>query len=191
DPAQAFGPACNAAALAGVALEQDEIQFAAFEVVAQPYTQIAANIESRRLARASKTGQHLSQLAGGKVLRQAEPNHAFAGRPRTHLLRFAGERQDARRVGQQPLALLGRRDAPAVAVEQRMPDRVLEPLDLLAHRRLRTMHALARAGESAGVDDRDKTAQQIEVEHGSSFDFQLNSIISFNFKMASGSPTFR
>jgi hypothetical protein len=44
--------------------------------------------------------------------------------------------------------------------------RILEPPDLLAHRRLRAMDPLAGAGEAAGVDHRDEAAQEIEVEHG-------------------------
>jgi hypothetical protein len=40
---------------------------------------------------------------------------------------------------------------------------------LLAHRRLGTVNALAGAGKAARIDDRDKAAEQIEIEHVSHF----------------------
>jgi hypothetical protein len=40
------------------------------------------------------------------------------------------------------------------------PTVLLQPLDLLADGRLGTMDALAGAGEAAGIDHRDETAQQ-------------------------------
>jgi hypothetical protein len=43
-------------------------------------------------------------------------------------------------------------------LQQRIAETVFQPSDLLAHGRLRAMNALARAGEAAGVDDRDETA---------------------------------
>ena len=70
------------------------------------------------------------------------------------------------RIGEEPLALLGRRRLLAVPMQQRIAERVFQPLDLLAHGRLRAVDALARAGEAAGVDDGDEAAQKVEIEHG-------------------------
>jgi hypothetical protein len=36
---------------------------------------------------------------------------------------------------------------------------------LLAHGRLSAVNALASAGKTAQIDDRDKAAEQIEIEH--------------------------
>src|SRR5262249_35019405 len=94
------------------------------------------------------------------------------------------------RVGEEALALFGRRRLLAVPMQQWVAERVLEPLDLLAHRRLRAMHALAGAGEAAGVDHRHKAAEKLQIEHGSRpFTFQLILIISFNFQISRGGPT--
>src|SRR5262249_8367373 len=58
-----------------------------------------------------------------------------------------------------------------------------------AYRRLRAVDAFACAGEAAGVDDRNEAAEKVEVEHGrASFIFQLESILPFNFQMATRKP---
>src|SRR4051794_34046087 len=92
------------------------------------------------------------------------------------------QRENPPRVRQQPLALLGERDLLAVAVQERLADRLLQAPDLLAHGRLGAVDALARPGEAPGIDHRYKAAQQFEVEHGAvSFIKSLTSILSFNF----------
>jgi hypothetical protein len=45
----------------------------------------------------------------------------------------------------------------------------LQPPDLLAHRRLGTVDALARPGEAACIDDRDEAAEKIEIKHANLF----------------------
>ena len=42
---------------------------------------------------------------------------------------------------------------------------LLQAPDLLAYGRLGSVYALASAGEITGVDDRDKAAEQFEIEH--------------------------
>jgi hypothetical protein len=51
-------------------------------------------------------------------------------------------------------------------MEQRAAEQLLQPPDLLAHGRLGAVNALARAGEAAGVNNRDEAAEQVEIEHG-------------------------
>ena len=46
------------------------------------------------------------------------------------------------------------------------PTHVFQPLDLLADGRLGPVDALARAGEAAGVDHGDETAQKFNIHHG-------------------------
>jgi hypothetical protein len=53
-------------------------------------------------------------------------------------------------------------------MQQGTAHRLLQSPDLLAHRRLRAMNPLAGAGETAGIDNRDKAAEQVEIEHGRS-----------------------
>ena len=50
-------------------------------------------------------------------------------------------------------------------MQERVAEIFLQAPDLLAHRRLRAVNALARAGEAAGVDDRYEAAQKVEIEH--------------------------
>ena len=148
------------------ALEEREIELAALEIARQPHAQPAAHVEPQPRPRAGEFGQQLGQPIRGEIFRDAEPQHAVARRPRHHVARFLGQRKNAPRVGQKPLALLGRRRLLAVAMQELAAERLLESPDLLAHRRLRAMDPLARAGEAPGVDDGDKAAQEIDVEHG-------------------------
>jgi hypothetical protein len=62
--------------------------------------------------------------------------------------------------------MFGRCRLLAVPVQQREAECIFQPPDLLAHGRLRSMHAFARAREAARVDDRDEAAKQVEFEHG-------------------------
>ena len=50
-------------------------------------------------------------------------------------------------------------------MQQRAAERLLQPSDLLARGRLGAVNALAGAGKAARIDDRDKAAEQIEIEH--------------------------
>jgi hypothetical protein len=50
-------------------------------------------------------------------------------------------------------------------MQQRAAKAFLQASDLLAHGRLGAVDALASAGKPTCVDDRDKAAEQIEVEH--------------------------
>jgi hypothetical protein len=83
-------------------------------------------------------------------------------------VRLFRQRQNAPRIGEQPFAGVRQCHAPAataVAREQRATERMLKPLDLLTDGGLGPVNALARAGKAAGVDNGDKTAQQVEIEH--------------------------
>ncbi|MGY3078719.1 hypothetical protein ACVWZZ_005127 [Bradyrhizobium sp. LM6.10] len=51
-------------------------------------------------------------------------------------------------------------------MQQHLADILLQPLDLLADGRLRAVDALPGAGEAAGIDHRDKAAQELQIEHG-------------------------
>ena len=81
-----------------------------------------------------EVGEELGQPVGGEVLRDAEPQHAFAARLGDDFAGFLFEREYAPRVGEQSLALFGRRDLLAIPVQQRIAERFLEPPDLLAYR---------------------------------------------------------
>jgi hypothetical protein len=48
-----------------------------------------------------------------------------------------------------------------------MPDRILEPTELLAQGRLRHMQALGRLGEASRFDDRNEGSQKPWIEHPS------------------------
>ena len=61
----------------------------------------------------------------------------------------------------------GQLDAAAAAREQRNPKRRLQPLDPLACRGQRQMHALGAIGDAAGLGDRDEKLKVDQIEtHG-------------------------
>jgi hypothetical protein len=50
-------------------------------------------------------------------------------------------------------------------MQQRAAKALLQAPDLLTHGRLGAVNALARTGKATRIDDRDKAAKQIEIEH--------------------------
>src|SRR5262245_56317626 len=168
-PMQALGPGRDPAAFAGVALVEREIKLATLDRAARLHAQPAAHVEPQPRARAGKVRQQLGEPIGREVLRQAEPHDTFALGPRDDVTRLLLERKQPPRVGDEPLALFGRRRLLAVAVQERIAERVFQSLDLLAHGGLRAMDALACAGEAAGIDDRDEAAEEVELKHDSTY----------------------
>ena len=116
--------------------------------------------------RARERRQQFGQPIGREILGDAEPHRAFTAGTRHHVAGFLGQRQQPPRIGQQPLAGFGRGHVLAGAIEQGLADIVLQPLDLLAHGGLGAVDPLAGAGKAAGIDHRDETAQQFQIEHG-------------------------
>ncbi len=116
--------------------------------------------------RARECAEQLGQPVRREILGDAEPDRAFAVRLAQHVARLLGQREQTARVGQQPLAGLGRAHSLAVAMQQHLADVFLQPLDLLADGRLGAVDACAGPGEAAGLDHRHEAAQQLEIEHG-------------------------
>ena len=133
---------------------------------------------------------NLAETVRSKILGDAEAHRALAPGARHHVARFFRERQQPPRIGQQPLAGFGRRHILAVAVQQRLADIVFQPLDLLADGRLRAVDAFAGAGEAAGIDDGNETAQELQIEHANApFINPLEISLSFNFQISRRRPT--
>jgi hypothetical protein len=150
-PVHALRPHRDAALFAGGALEQRQIEFAAFEIVFQNGALVGPHVEPQAGAGAGKRRQQFGQPIGGEILGDAEPHRAFMAGPRQHVAGFLGQRQQPPRIGQQPLAGLGRRHVLAAAIEQRLADIVLQPLDLLADGGLGAVNPFAGAGKAAGI----------------------------------------
>src|ERR1700737_3782856 len=166
DPVHALRPHRDAALFAGVALEQRQIEVAAFEIAPQKSALVRPHVEPHACPRAGKRCQQLWQAIGREILWDSEPDRARIARPRQHVAGFFGQRQQPARIGQQPFAGFGRRHVLSVAVEQRLADIVLQPLDLLADGGLGAMNAFPGARKTAGIHHRNKAAQQFEIEHG-------------------------
>src|SRR5262249_20310358 len=129
--------------------------------------EIAAHIKSQLRARPHRPRQHFGEPGGREIFRNTEANDAFPWLSHD-LASFLCQRQNTPRICKQTLSGLGRHDAPAPATitdEQRATKRLLETLDLLTYGRLSTVHALAGPRKAARIDDRDETAQQVEINH--------------------------
>ncbi len=94
--------------------------------------------------------------------------------------RFLRQREQPSRILREQFAMLGWRHliAGAVTHQQRATDQFFEPPNLLAHRGLCAMHALAGTREAAFIDNADGRIQQVEIKHdglASLFAMQLTS----------------
>jgi hypothetical protein len=97
----------------------------------------------------------------------------FLGNSDTHrsIQRFAADRRgglvqkvdDPAGVGHQLYALACEQHAAGAALEQRFPDRLLQPLDLAADGRLRPPDALSGRGEVRRLGDDKKGSQQVAL----------------------------
>ena len=108
----------------------------------------------------------LGQIAVGVIVRHAEPHAAGELGVVEGGERLDVELDDAARVIEQPLAVLGELGGAAVAREDRLAEPLLQPLHLHRHRRLGLVHDLGGLGEAAGLDDGDEGAQLVDVDQG-------------------------
>ncbi len=110
--------------------------------------------------RLGEVGQHLGQEPGGVVIGRADFHQAGDFRLRDRGQGLVVQIENAPGIFDQRLAFARQAGAAAVALEQRLADGLLEPLDLHAHRRLGAVHLGRRTGKTAGFRDRHKRAQQ-------------------------------
>ena len=93
----------------------------------------------------------------------AEAHLAFQRRRGERRRRLVDERNDAPGIGKQLFALGGQFDAAWLAGEQARADRLFQPLDLHADRRLRTVDTVGRPRKIAGFGHRQEGPQQFGV----------------------------
>ena len=132
----------------------------------------------RRLARhgqldagigAREPRHDLRQIAVGVIVGQAEPHPAGQSLVVEGGERLDVELDDAARVIEQPVAILGELGGAAVAGEDRLAEPLLQPLHLHRHRRLGLVHDLGGLGEAAGLHDRDEGPKLVDVDQGAHF----------------------
>ena len=98
----------------------------------------------------------------GGVIGRADDELRALGRSES-LQRLVVHGDDAARLGQQRDAGLGQPGPAAVRFDQRTPQRLLQPADVLAHRRLAELKVGGGAVEAAGVGHGDQAAQRNDV----------------------------
>ena len=73
-------------------------------------------------------------------------------------------------MAEQALAGDGEAHGTGGAVDEIAADRLLQPGDLLAHRRLRHVEAVGGGGEAAGIGNRHESPEQARIEHDASIE---------------------
>ncbi len=112
--------------------------------------------------------QHVRQEAFGHVVRRAEPHftrHVGHEEPRHG---FAVQGQHAPRMFEQDFAFSRQADRARIAHQYRPAQCFLELLDLHGDRRWRAVHGIGGRSETAGIDDGDEAAQDVEIKQGDS-----------------------
>ena len=115
---------------------------------------------------AIEAGENVRQEGFGVVVRNAEPGRAPEALARQRRDRARLDLDHAPREIDQPLAFLGQPRAAPVLDEQSAAQLLLEPADMHRDGRLGLVHPLRRLGERAGIDDGEKGAKLVGVEHG-------------------------
>jgi hypothetical protein len=105
------------------------------------------------------------ERTAGDLLDHAETCRAGQPRRRQAMTCRFLKLQQATRVAEQHFAIVGQRDATRCPPEQGPFGFELEPLDLLAYRRLGQVEPLRGAVETAAIGDGNEGAQQFEVQH--------------------------
>ena len=127
----------------------------------------------RRLARdgeldarigAREPRHDFGQIAVCVIVRHAEPHAPAELRIRKGGQRLDVELDDAARVIEQPLAVLGELRGAAIAREDGPVEPFLQALHLHRHGRLGLVHEVGRLGETAGLGDGDEGAQLVDVD---------------------------
>src|SRR6266851_4416351 len=105
------------------------------------------------------------QRAAGDLLDHAETHRARQPRRRQAMTGRFLKLQQATRVAEQHLAIVGKGDTARCPPEQGPFGLELKPLDLLAHRRLRQVEPLRGAVETAAIGHGNKGTQQLKIKH--------------------------
>ena len=115
---------------------------------------------------AIEAGEDVGQERFGVVVGNAKPSGALEALARQRGKRPRLDLDDAAGEFDQPLALIGEPRAASLLDEQGAAQLFLETADVHRDGGLGLVHSLGRLGERAGVDDGEKGAQLVGVEHG-------------------------
>ena len=118
--------------------------------------------------------ENVGQKRLGVIVGNAQPHRALEALARKRRHRPGLDLDHAAREFDQPLALARQPRRAALFDEQRAAELLLEPANMHGDRRLGLVDPLAGAGERAGVDDGEKGAQLVGVEHGNRSDFVID-----------------
>ena len=98
-------------------------------------------------------------MAGNEILRDAEPQAAAQAVAPEQRLHLALDLKHGARMRKQRLAVTGQHHLVRVAREEPSPERGLQPLDVLADRRLPEAEPFCGERETAHLFDGDETAK--------------------------------
>ena len=147
-----------------VVRDQGEVEIAALDVLDEAGRRLADHGQLDARIGAREARHDLGQEAVGIVVGRADADRALQPAIVEGGQRLAVEMDQAPRIGQQPLALLGELVAAPFLLEQRLADALLEPPHLHRHGRLRAVHLVGGAREAAGIGNGDEGVHLVEIE---------------------------
>ncbi len=105
-------------------------------------------------------GHRLGEIGHGQIVRHSQAQRVMGAAVESAALASAGQRQDAARIAQQPLAIVGQPHAAPAAGEQWPTGGALQPADLLADGGLGAVDPLPGAGEAAASTTQTKACSR-------------------------------
>ena len=144
--------------------DDGEIDLVGVDALEQVHARLADHGQLDAGIGAREARHDLGQIAVGIIVGHAQPHAAGQFGVGEGGERLDVELDDAARVIEQALAVLGELRRAAVAREDRPLEPLLQPLHLHGHRRLGLVHHLGRLGEAAGLGDGDEGAQLVDVD---------------------------
>ncbi|MCY1440292.1 hypothetical protein D9M71_565600 [compost metagenome] len=164
DPLQLLRPASHRLAAVAPLLEQDQVELAVVVTGAEVAAQATGDLQLDLRMLAVEGREQMGGAPGGKVFRHAQAHGHRHRRARHRLEHFIVVGQHLPGVAEQRLPGVSGQHVAVAALEQLVPDHLLQPADLLADRRLGRVQARRRRGKAAAVADHHHRPQQVEVE---------------------------
>jgi hypothetical protein len=113
---------------------------------------------------ATETAKNGCEPFAGGVLGGTQPEFTGKARPRTPRGGFVMQGDQAFGIGEQVAAIHGGTDAAGSLTQDRSPDALFQPCQLVAHGRLGEVKPLGGAGDAAEIDHRFKRSQGIDIQ---------------------------
>ena len=181
DPDQPVGAQGLAMAAALGLGGQRKVTAARAQLLAHDLRILAHQADPHARLRPGEAAQDARHEAADDVVGHAEPHLALERRPPHVRQQLVGLAHQPLRLRQQPLASRGQHQPAADPLEQAAVEHLLQPLDLLAGRRLAHVERRRGRRDAAAVDHGEEGAQEINHKE---YPNSIIQIIRYSYRMA-------